>query len=262
MRARYFWPIVLIVAGVLFLLENLGLLPGSAWGWIWAIALVLLGLSLLWPRRSAQAVDDSVPLEGSASARLTLKHGAGRLWLRAGAASDVLVSGSFGGGVDKDVRSMGDMLAVTLRLPDQDWGNWIWPGSWGRAPLDWNLNVNPNVPLQLALEVGASENWLDLSGLRVTDLSIKTGASSTQLTLPAQAGRTQVRIEAGAASIRAEVPAGVAARIRGVMGVGSLRVDERRFPRRDGEYLSDNFAAAANRVEIEISGGVGSVEVR
>ncbi len=57
MRARYFWPIVLIVAGVLFLLENLGLLPGSAWGWIWAIALVLLGLSLLWPRRSAQAGD-------------------------------------------------------------------------------------------------------------------------------------------------------------------------------------------------------------
>ncbi len=262
MRARYFWPIILIVAGVLFLLENFGLLPGSAWGWIWAIALILLGLSLLWPRRSAQAVEVSVPLDGSASARLTLKHGAGRLWLRAGSASDVLVSGSCGGGVDKDVRSMGDVLAVTLRLPDQDWANWIWPGAWGRAPLDWNLNVNPNVPLQLALEVGASENRLDLSGLRVTDLSIKTGASSTELTLPGGAGQTQVRIEAGAASIRAEIPPGVAARIRGVMGVGSLRVDERRFPRRDGEYLSDDFATSANRVEIEISGGVGSVEVR
>ena len=164
MRARYFWPIILIVAGVLFLLQNLGWLPGSAWGWIWAIALILLGLSLLWPRRQAQAVDVSVPLEGSASARLTLKHGAGRLWLRAGSASDVLISGSFSGGVDKDVRFMGDMLAVTLRVPEQDWANWIWPGTWGRAPLDWNVNVNPSVLLQLALEVGASENFLAATG--------------------------------------------------------------------------------------------------
>jgi hypothetical protein len=264
MRARYVWPIILIVAGILFLFDNLGWLPGNAWGWIWAVGLILLGLSLLWPggRRSAQSAEASVPLEGAASAQLTLIHGAGQLALRAGAASDQLFSGTFGGGVDKEVRHVGDTLAVTLRLPDQDWGSWMWPGAWGRAQLDWNVSVNPTVPLQLALEVGASENWLDLSALRVTDLSIKTGASSTRLTLPAQAGHTQVRIEAGAASLRAEIPAGVAARIHGMMGVGALNVDERRFPRRGGEYQSDDFATAANRAEIEISGGVGSVDVR
>jgi hypothetical protein len=263
MRARYFWPVILIVAGVLLLLDNLGWLPGSAWGWIWSIALILLGVSLLWPRqRSAQTTEASVPLEGAAKAQLTLKHGAGQLSLRAGAASDQLLSGTFGGGVDRDVQHVGDTLAVTLRLPDQDWGNWMWPGMWGRPQLDWGLTVNPTVPLQLVLDVGVSENVLDLSALRVTDLSIKTGASSTRLTLPAQAGQTQVRIEAGAASLRMEVPAGVAARIRGMMGVGALNVDERRFPRQGGEYQSDDFATAANRVEIEITGGVGSVDVR
>ena len=46
------------------------------------------------------------------------------------------------------------------------------------------------------------------------------------------------------------------------MGVGSLNVDERRFTRRGSEYQSEDFATAANRVEIEISGGVGSVDVR
>ncbi len=157
---------------------------------------------------------------------------------------------------------MGDMLAVTLQMLRQDWGFWTWPGGWSRTRLDWNVSVNPNVPLQLAVEGGASEAWLDLSALRVTDLSLKTGASSTRLALPAQAGHTQVRIEAGAASVRIEVPAGVAARIHGVMGLGALNVDERRFPRRGGEYQSDDFATAANRADIEISGGVGSVEVR
>ena len=263
MRARYFWPIIFIAAGILFLLDNLGWLPGNAWGWIWAIALILIGVSLLWPgRRSAQSEEASVPLEGAATARLTLKHGAGRLSLRGGAASDLLLSGLFGGGVDKDVQHVGDMLAVSLQLPRQGWDLWMWPGSWGRAPLDWNVNVNSNVPLQLAVEGGASETSLDLSALRVTDLSLKTGASSTHLTLPAQAGHTQVRVEAGAAAVRVEVPPGVAARIRGVMGLGAVNVDERRFPRREGEYQSDDFSTAVNRAEIEISGGVGSVEVR
>jgi hypothetical protein len=264
MRARYLWPIILIVAGILFLFDNLGWLPGNAWGWIWSIALILLGLSFLWPggRRSAEVTEASVPLEGAASAKLTLKHGAGRLSLRAGSAADQFLSGTFGGGVDKEVQHMGDSLAVTLRLPDQDWGSWMWPGMWGRATLDWTVNVNPSVPLQLALEGGASENSLDLSALRVTDLSIKSGASSTHLILPAQAGHTQVRIETGAASVRAEIPAGVAARIHGMMGVGALNVDERRFPRHGAEYQSEDFATAANRVEIEVTGGVGSVDVR
>jgi hypothetical protein len=263
MRARYFWPIVLIVAGILFLLDNLGLLPGNAWGWIWAVALILLGVSLLWPgRRVAQTTEASVPLEGAANAQLTLQHGAGSLSLHAGPTADQLFSGTFGGGVDKEVKRAGDTLAVTLRLPDQDWGSWMWPGRWGRAGLDWTLNVHPTVPLRLAVEGGASESWLDLAGLRVTDLSIKAGASSIHLTLPAQAGHTQARIETGAASVRAEIPVGVAARIRGMMGVGALTVDEHRFPRHGGEYQSDDFATAINRVEIEVSWGVGSVDVR
>lgn len=263
MRARYFWPIVLILAGVLFLLDNLGLLPGNAWGWIWALILIVLGVSLLFPgRRSAETAEASVPLDGAASARLTLKHGAGQLSVHSATASDLLFSGTFGGGVDKDARRDGDHLDVTLRVPAQDWGFWMWPGSLWRGSLDWTLSLNPNLPLALALEVGASQTRLDLSALRVTDLSIKTGASSTALTLPAQAGFTHVQIETGAASVQVEIPQGVAARIRGTMGMGALNVDAHRFPRRGGEYASDDFETAANRVELMVEGGVGSVDVR
>jgi hypothetical protein len=263
MRARYFWPIVLILAGVIFLLSNLGILPGSAWGWVWALALILLGVSMLWPgRRGVESADVSVPLGGAAAARLTLKHGAGQLSVRSGAAADLLLTGVCRGGVDKDIRPEGDHLDVTLRVPAQDWGPWMWPGVWGRGGLDWNLSLNPSVPLVLALETGASECRLDLSQLCVTDLSIKTGASSTVVTLPAQAGYTRVRLESGAASVKVQVPDGVAARVRGVMGVGALNVDGRRFPQRGGEYQSADFETAAHRVEIEVEGGVGAVEVR
>jgi hypothetical protein len=42
-----------------------------------------------------------------------------------------------------------------------------------------------------------------------------------------------------------------------------VQVDLRRFPRAgEGEYRSDNFDAAANRVDLEINAGVSSVRVR
>ncbi len=80
--------------------------------------------------------------------------------------------------------------------------------------------------------------------------------------MPAQAGLTRARIESGAASVKVRIPDGVAARIYGQMGLGTLDVDSHRFPSRAGVYESSDFATAANRVEIAVEGGVGSVEVR
>jgi hypothetical protein len=44
--------------------------------------------------------------------------------------------------------------------------------------------------------------------------------------------------------------------------VGSIRVDEDRFPRSGSDYQSPDFGSAPNRVDLEINGGVGSVRVR
>jgi hypothetical protein len=49
------WPILLIGAGVILLLSNMGYLPENSWGLIgrlWPLALVLLGIDLLVGRRS------------------------------------------------------------------------------------------------------------------------------------------------------------------------------------------------------------------
>ena len=54
-RPSLFWPIVLILSGVLFLLSNLGYLPDPSWGllWrLWPVILIALGLDVLIGRRS------------------------------------------------------------------------------------------------------------------------------------------------------------------------------------------------------------------
>jgi hypothetical protein len=45
------------------------------------------------------------------------------------------------------------------------------------------------------------------------------------------------------------------------MGLGSSQVDERRFPRSAAGFESADYGTAANRADIDISGGVGSVRV-
>ena len=58
------------------------------------------------------------------------------------------------------------------------------------------------------------------------------------------------------------MPQGVAARITEDTGLASVRVDTSRFLRADGLYESPGFKAAANQVEMNVQGGVASVEAR
>ena len=128
--------------------------------------------------------------------------------------------------------------------------------------LDWSLRLNSEIPLSLDVETGASETRMDLSGLRVTELWLRTGASASELTLPSEAGATRAEIRSGMASVTVRVPLGVAARIRAKSGLAAVTVDQSRFPRAGDGYQSPDYGTATNKVDIDIETGVGSVDVR
>lgn len=64
MPKRVFWPIALVVMGIIFLASSVGMLPSSFWN-LWPLVLIIVGLGGLlisdreeWmssPRRSAPA---------------------------------------------------------------------------------------------------------------------------------------------------------------------------------------------------------------
>lgn len=259
---RFILALILIALGVVFLLDNL--IPGFSFPWetLWPVILILIGIALVVgsPMGRRRRVEETVALEGAQRARVRFAHGAGRLRASAGATGGPLLQGSFGGGVSVRRKRDGDALDVELLMGEGGWGHLM--GSWGSDDLDWDVALTPDVPLELVFETGASDTRLDLSSLRVSDLRLKTGASATDITLPAAAGSTRVHVSSGAASVVLRVPAGVAARVSGTMGLGRLDVDTVRFPRGEGGYASSDFASAANRADIQVEGGVGSVEVR
>lgn len=263
MSWRVFWATVLIVVGVLFLLGNLNILPGNAWNYVFPTVLILFGLALVigWRggRRELERVPDSAPLEGATRANITLKHGAGQLNVHAGNAPELLFSGTFSGGVAKKISRTNGTALLELKTPSDIWTNMAFPGTHGLA---WDLALNPNVPTTLKYEGGAAETNMDLSQLKLSELEINTGASSTDVVLPPPSGTERVVVHSGAAAVKLHLPSNVPASIRGSMGLGAIEVDETRFPDRGGGmYQSDNFAIATDRIEMIIEGGVGSVEI-
>ena len=196
----------------------------------------------------------ALALDGAADAEVRIAFGAGKL-LVGPAASGQLVDGTFDGGVDATPAGPG---RVRLGMPHP--ASWNW-GS-GRPPFGWRVGLTAEVPLRLELETGASDNELDLSNLRVTDLRLRTGAAQSRVTLPA-AGVTRVNAEGGAAQIRFKVPVGVSARITSTMAIGTTDIDTTRFPRTADRtaWASPDFDANPNRVEITVRGGVGQVTI-
>ena len=261
-RGTMFWGFFLVIIGLILLLDNLGLFRGiNVWSLIWPIVLILFGIRVLFGtlyRRAPTTEHASIPLEGAQRASLRMQHGAGRIRVQAGTAPGILAEGDFTGGVDIQSQREGDRQSVKLRVSEH-----FFPFDWtpGNA-FDWSINLSQEIPLELEFETGAGEARLDLTELRVSDLWLKSGASSTSINLPANAGHTRVKIEAGAASVDLNVPQGVAARIRSQGGLSSIKVDPNRFPSSGTNlYQSEDYDTAANKIEMDIQMGVGSVNV-
>jgi hypothetical protein len=262
-RGGLFVGITLLVVGLLLLLSDLGVIAVDVWSAVWAVLLIALGLSILWGvvggTHPVEGDEVAIPLEGASRARVRARHGAGCLRVTAGAASDVLLEGTFSSGLDYRARRVGEELDV--EMSPRGFPFTVAPWNWGRGGLGWILALNGQIPLSLAFETGASDASLDLRNLQVTDLRLATGASSVNVTLPAGAGHTRVHIEAGAASVSIGVPTSVAARVRFEGGLAAIDVDESRFPRTGGVYQSPDYDSAENKVDIEAKAGAGSLNV-
>jgi hypothetical protein len=262
LRGSLFWGIVLILLAAFLLARQMGILGGDVTSYFLPALAILFGIWLLIGaasrgQRQVEGQTVSIPLENARSARIKFDHGAGRLNVRSGTSPTELLSGVFGTEIDVHSRLQGDQLEIRLRNAPHFW---MWyPGQ----NLDWDISLNRDVPVSLDIDSGASSTILDLTDLKVTNLDINTGASSTEVNLPANAGNTRVDIDTGASAVKIRVPAGVAASIRIKSGVSSKNVDTARFPHIDGGlYQSAEYSTAANRADINIESGVGSIEIR
>lgn len=221
-------PFLLITAGVIFLLNNLDVLPWSIWSqlWkLWPLILILLGLEILLGRRSPalslilivvvlvagvgfvyasggfrdpgnlMQTPLNVQLPGGVSkVDVSIEMGVGRLNLDGDdVGSTQLATGTLGyfENQSKPVQTVdtsGDTAQLLLKQSDHD--SHFFPFGSRTGSLTWDLHLNPDIPLKLKVETGAGEGNLDLEKLRVTNLELNSGVGKLTVTVPASGSTT------------------------------------------------------------------------
>ncbi len=296
-RSSIVLPLVLILLGVLLLLSNFGLINWSIWTAIarfWPLILIALGLELILGRGSVSTSIIIIivliiiagsgfalrsptargaitrtrvqkPLSGATSADIEIKMGVGTLCLSSLQDSSDLISGTVdtavGEWLTEDFKIIADEAHLVLGTENR---NVLFDFNFfglGRQPArNWDLMLNEDIPISLTVHTGVGESRIDLERILATDVEVRTGVGRTDLTLPAT-GHAKVTLSGGVGETVIRIPKGVAASIRTKTGIGSVQIYGD-YTRINDEYISPNFDTAENRVELEVKGGVGSIEIR
>jgi hypothetical protein len=288
-------PAILIGLGIVFLLNNLGVLSWSIWETLlrlWPVLLVAAGLDLILGRRSVwgsllalaltiavlggalwlseagagsvQAPRSQViaqPLGEADQAELTIDPGIGRLHIEAASDSPNLVEGTLSLArreeLAEDFTVQGQRATFALRTEQASFGPFI-TGSVGQRL--WDLQLSPRVPLRLKADVGLGEMDLDLSGLTLEDLDLELGLGQTIVTLPEE-GRFDARIEGAIGQTVVVIPEGLGAEVRLDTGITARQLpDDYRCA--DDVCTSPDYATADHRVDLVVGQAIGNLVIR
>jgi len=269
------FPLLLIALGVVFLLANAGYVNSSVWPRLfslWPLALVLVGIDLLFRERSAALVlaleiliitvalvaviasstavvpigtnSTTVGREDARSLSLVVNYGAGKLALHGGATDLVQVSSTRQDVRVRDVRHDGTAASVTIAPTD----DFLFAG----ADRSWDIAVPSDMSVALSTSLGAGEFDLDLRNVQLRSASVSNGASDLVLRLGKPHGDVPITISSGASSLTIYVDDGVAYRVRTTGGLISVT----------GTEQTASYDGASDRFTIVFSGGMSSVTIR
>jgi len=123
---------------------------------------------------------------------------------------------------------------------------------------DIKLNAAPE--WNIDLEAGAAKADFDLSAFKVHNLTVQGGAASFDVRMGQPLAETKLDFQTGAASVKVSIPANAACRITTDTGLSSKSFDG--FTKTgDDTYETPGFAAAVNKMYINMEGGVSDFKV-
>lgn len=283
------FPLLLIAAGVVLILNNLGYLPWSVWGFLsrlWPVVLVALGLDILFgravlrwaigvallalvgiavalavvgPQGVGPGREVRVSLAGAQLGRADLSFPVGSLDVRPSVDPDLLLSGRiiapWPDAARWAERRGGGEVGVELTVErGYELPRTIWPN---RCRAE--LALSSRVPWAFTATLGEGRARLDLTGLTLAELVVRGGGGPLELTLPAQ-GLFRASVWGGAGEVTLRVPASLPVRIRRTGGCGLVEVVGP-YVEEDGAFVSSGAGADVPVAELEVGSSSGRVRI-
>ena len=287
----FFWPAVLILAGVVALLVNTGALSADRLYQLldlWPVILIVIGLELIVRRSVHGATGDlaaalivliavggaiayvAVAPNPSAERTLDTKAAIGNLSkasveIDVGAAT-ITIAGSSSLGSDlyrvhilysgstPDVRLDSANGKLTIDQPNRN----TFGLQTRRFVLD--LQLNPQVRWTIAENNGATQDNMNVRNVPVDGVTINTGASTHDITLGTPSGIVPVEINGGALTVHIHRPIGTKARAEVSGGAVSLDFDGR-STHAIGNASAETGDLGGDYYRITVSGGACTVTV-
>lgn len=285
---------LIIAVGIVFLLSNYGYLTVNVWEVVvrlWPLLLIAIGFDVFVGRRSfwaslvglivilaifagalwafgtgiarGQVVTGqqfSQPVGSASHASIKIEPGAGSLHLVSLGTSDNLLAGTIetnkGQSVVKDFSQSGNEASLTLRT---NGANFYYlptgPGQW-----NWDLGLNPEIPMNLVINLGAGNANMDLKDLNMDSINVDMGVGNATLVLPAT-GQYNARVNGAIGKLEIEIPQGLGVQIKTDTGLANVNLPAN-LQEQNGIYTSSDYSSSDNRVDLTLDMAIGNITVR
>ena len=147
----------------------------------------------------------------------------------------------------------------------------------------WQVGINGNIPAAITLETVAGRSELDLSGILLDSLILKTNAADTKLLLPdgnydadletnaavteislPADGRQKIDLGVNAGTVTLHLPADKAVRVEVDRALGSFKSNNANLVQVNNQeniWQTANYDKAENRLDLKVNISIGSVLV-
>lgn len=209
----------------------------------------------------------SEPLNGTRTAKIDINCDTANLTIdRLTGGEQVLASGSLQyfekkGQPTRNMDSKSGRAILTLSGAQPGRPMFRFPWSACNGALDWQIQLNPLVPLDITARSGGGNIKLHLAGMSIASLTADNGGGNIEVVLPDIASDLNVDVKTGAGTVTVYLPDGIEGRVYAASGLGKVVVDPRFSKIDDKTYQSANYDGAAHKVEIKAQSGAGSVIV-
>jgi len=257
----FFWPVVILGVGVIWLLSNLKMIPTSNL-WIlfqlWPALIIMAGLDILFARRlpligallgllvvggvvyillngSTLGLDKeyeprtetfTVEVGEATSVDLDLDLSTQETFINALEESTNLLEAEIGhvGEVEFTVTGTEEKFIDLRQVSIDSWFYWALPGVEGEK-LTWEVYLSPDVPFDLDVDAGTGRSELDLSGVQLDQLRYDGGTGASIIILPVSPEGYDTH--SGNGSVTLDVPEDAAVKLQVLDGgTGDLKLPD------------------------------------
>ncbi len=142
-----------------------------------------------------------------------------------------------------------DAEIKSLNIPEND------------IEYEWDLKLNDDVPMDLEIDLGVGESYLELGGLLLTDLDINMGVGETTVDLSGDWEQSlDINIDGGIGSTTIILPDNVGVQVKTDTGIGSINVHG--LVANGDTYNNSVYDTADVILVIDVNGGIGEINLR